>query len=108
MLLLENKQDALDFVIDLTEKIDDLLDTALDDTFEGLRASKAAVVEDIKGRVAQLPSVLVYEPADTLPALVVAHTLYYDATREDEIVDRNKTSHPGFMPGGVGVEYLND
>lgn len=105
-VLLESKQDAIDFRNDFSDKVDDLLDTALDDSFVGLMAAKAAVVQDIKKRVAQLPSVLVYQPADTIPALVVAHDLYYDATRDQEVIDRNKTVHPGFVPGGGDVEYL--
>jgi prophage DNA circulation protein len=40
----------------------------------------------------------------TLPALVVAHRVYGDATRADEIVSRNRVRHPGFVPGGIALE----
>ncbi len=37
-------------------------------------------------------------PADTLPALVLAYRRFGDATRAGEIVQRNRISHPGFIP----------
>lgn len=105
-IALDNKQQAVEFRDYIADKIDDLMETALDDTFFALSAVRAAVVRDINMRVAQLPALLVYEPPETAPALVVAHDLYYDATREDEIISRNTARHPGFLPGGRDVEYL--
>ena len=40
----------------------------------------------------------VYAPAETVSALVLAHALYGDAQRSDEIVARNRVRHPGFVP----------
>lgn len=40
----------------------------------------------------------VYAPAETVSALVLAHTLYGDALRSGEIVERNRVRHPGFVP----------
>ncbi|VVN76348.1 DNA circularization protein [Pseudomonas fluorescens] len=39
-----------------------------------------------------------YAPAETVSALVLAHALYGDARRSDEIVARNRVRHPGFVP----------
>jgi hypothetical protein len=39
-----------------------------------------------------------YAPLDTVPALVLAHSLYGDALRSTEIVSRNRIRHPGFVP----------
>ncbi|VVN10097.1 DNA circularization protein [Pseudomonas fluorescens] len=39
-----------------------------------------------------------YAPAETVSALVLAHALYGDALRSDEIVARNRVRHPGFVP----------
>lgn len=37
-------------------------------------------------------------PGEPVPALVLAYARYGDATRADEIVVRNRASHPGFLP----------
>lgn len=39
-----------------------------------------------------------FAPAETLPALVLAYSLYGDAFRGLEIVSRNRIRHPGFVP----------
>lgn len=39
-----------------------------------------------------------FAPAETLPALVLAYSLYGDAFRGLEIVARNRIRHPGFVP----------
>lgn len=43
-------------------------------------------------------SLRTYAPTDTVPALVLAHSLYGDAMRGSEIVTRNRIRHPGFVP----------
>ncbi|MGF6392171.1 DNA circularization protein [Pseudomonas plecoglossicida] len=37
-------------------------------------------------------------PAQNLPALVLAYRRFGDATRENEVVQRNRIRHPGFVP----------
>lgn len=37
-------------------------------------------------------------PAQSLPALVLAYRRFGDATRESEVVQRNRIRHPGFVP----------
>lgn len=37
-------------------------------------------------------------PPETLPALVLAYRRFGDATRESEVVQRNRLRHPGFVP----------
>lgn len=39
-------------------------------------------------------------PAQTIPALVIAHSEFEDLDKEDEIIDQNAIEHPGFVPGG--------
>lgn len=55
------------------------------------------------GTLARLREILL--PASQ-PAIVVAHRLYQDATRDQEIVDRNRVTHPLFVPGGVPLQVL--
>ena len=42
----------------------------------------------------------------SLPALVVAHQQYGDASRVDELTDRNGIENPGFLPAGTELEVL--
>ncbi len=78
-----------------------------DDLYQALAALRAAVNEDLTIRGGKLPRITTYTPPTTLPALVIAHRLYGDASRADEIVARNNIRHPGFVPGGVALEVLD-
>lgn len=78
-----------------------------DDLYQALAGLRAAVNEDLTIRGGKLPRITTYTPPTTLPALVIAHRLYGDASRADEIVARNKIRHPGFVPGGVALEVLD-
>jgi prophage DNA circulation protein len=42
----------------------------------------------------------------SLPALVIAHQVYGDATKADELVSRNSIANPLFMPAGKDIEVL--
>lgn len=93
----------------LCDALDGLMENAIDDaTFNALADLRAAVVQDIGARGADLARVVGFTPKATLPALVVAHILYGDATRADEIVARNHIRNPGFVPGGQPLEVLAD
>lgn len=101
--------DALALRAELVEALDGLLaateEAAADTALLNLRT---AVVDDLGTRAAELPRVVRFTPPGTLPALALAHRLYGDATRADEIVARNRIAHPGFVPGGAELELLHD
>ena len=72
-----------------------------------LRRLGAAVSRDITIRGADLSRLTEYTPTATLPALVVAHRLYGDATRSAEIMARNPDlAHPLFVPGGLPLKVV--
>lgn len=79
-----------------------------DDLYSALADVQAALVEHFASTAADLPRVASFTPAATLPALVIAHQLYGDATRDEELVRRNRVRHPGFIPGGIALEVLSD
>lgn len=81
---------------------------ASDVSYEALTALRVAVVRDVTTRGADLSRIRTVTPAATLPSLVLAHRFYNDATRDQEIVDRNHVRHPGFVPGGVPLEVLTN
>ena len=92
----------------LMDAIDAELSSASDEVFAGLLDVRSAVLADIDTRGADLSRIARIAQPRTEPALVVAHRLYGDATRAEEIVARNGIAHPLFVPGGRVLEVLND
>ncbi|TAN62607.1 MAG: hypothetical protein EPN20_10795, partial [Magnetospirillum sp.] len=81
--------------------------TSATTTRMALRRLGSAVTRDITTRGADLSRLTEYTPAATLPALVVAHRLYGDATRSSEILARNPNlGHPLFVPGGLPLKVM--
>lgn len=79
--------------------------TTTDDAlFRALSALAAAATRAVAARSDSLARIGTVRYSATLPALVVAHRVYGDASRADEIVSRNRVRHPGFVPGGVPLE----
>jgi prophage DNA circulation protein len=77
------------------------------DAYDALRA---ALVGDVTARGGTLARLQSYTPAITLPALVLAYSLYGDPAKveaqADEIVARNRVAHPGFVPGGQALQVV--
>lgn len=89
----------------LLEGLDSQINAAGGDgIFLALSDLRAAVVRDFNARVQGLPPVVQFTPAQTLPALALAQSLYGDAARESEIVTRNNIRRPLFVPGGIPLE----
>jgi len=64
-----------------------------------LRDAQAKLTRDLIERGRPLARIVAYETAVPLPAVVIAHRLYQDASRADELRDENSgTDHPSFMP----------
>lgn len=77
-----------------------------DEGFVALTALRAAVVQDITRRGADLARIIQIELPGTVPALVVSYARYSDATRDAEIIAANDVVHPGFIPPG-SLSVLN-
>lgn len=71
----------------------------------GLVRLRAAVTRDVAERAELLRRASTFKPAAVLPALVIAHRVYQDAGRTDELVLRNGIRHPAFVPA-VALEVL--
>ena len=106
--------DSYDQAVSLRDELGDHLDalalTADESAYPPAVALRAALVRDISARGTNLARVTRITPRATLPALVLAHMLFGDASRDGELVARNPLTvrHPGFVPGGVAIEYLRD
>lgn len=73
--------------------------------FGDLRAALAARLD---AAAATLPEVETVVLRASLPALVVAHRHYGDATRADDIIARNQLAHPELTARGTGLELLRE
>jgi prophage DNA circulation protein len=102
----------------LAEDIDQAATEAADagdDTAAGdLDQLRLIMVRDITARGGSLERLYDYTPQVTEPALTIAQRLYGEpsvvADRADELVERNRIPHPGFVPGGqpLQVRTLSD
>lgn len=88
-------------------KLDEQAETAGDAAFAALAQLRAELVRAIPGEASDLPHLVTHTPAFTVPSLVLAHRLYGDVTLEADIVARNRTPHPGFIPGGAPLQVLS-
>lgn len=102
------------------------LDTAGDDDGQALQSLAVSTQRAITARLPSLPRTVVvnsspdvpsvgrvigYSSSATLPALVIAYSVYGDrigdvVARADQIVTRNRIAHPGFVLGGAPLELL--
>lgn len=106
-----SRQDAESAGEDALALIDHELQTAApisDDAYNALVALRAALSTDLRTRALAMPNLTEYTPQATLPALVIAHQLYGDANRADEICVRNNVRHPGAVRGGMSLEVLSE
>jgi prophage DNA circulation protein len=67
-------------------------------TYNDLRSLRAIIADDIKNRAIRLPEIVRVARSNSQPSLVLAHALYEDATRSDELVQRVDPPHPLFFP----------
>lgn len=68
------------------------------DAYVALRALASAVVDDLQTRGSLLPELIVVERTKSLPSLVLAHQLYRDADRSDDLIQRSGAANPAFCP----------
>ncbi|MGN7832666.1 DNA circularization protein [Pseudoxanthomonas sp. 22568] len=93
----------------ITDQIDAIAEVTQEDAlYHALSDLRAAVVRDLDARGANLARVASYPMPATMPAVVLAWTLYQDSGRDLELAERNRIRHPGFVPGGVTLEVLVD
>lgn len=93
---------------EILEAIDDeSLKVSADSVYEALCESRSAVYEAISQRAENQARLVSFKPSSVQPALVLAYDYYGDASREAEIVGRNKIRHSGFVPA-VELKLLNE
>ena len=73
----------------------DVTDT---DLIEEMTDVRNKAINYLSKTSSQLPATVTVDTGQPLPAALVATLLYNDASRDQEIVDRNSAPHPLFMP----------
>ena len=95
----------------LLARLADLVDAELEandpaaPVVRALGQLRAAAARDVQARAELLREASTFTPAAVLPAVVLAHRIYQDAGRADELVARNAVRHPAFVPA-VALEVL--
>lgn len=74
-------------------------------TAQALISLRLAVTRDVAARAELLQQRSTISVQAVVPALVLAHRVYQDATRADELATRNAVRNPAFVPAG-NVEVL--
>lgn len=69
-----------------------------DTTMSVLQQLRSTVVADLQSRGAGLPDMVTMNFSEPLPALTLAHRIYADASRADQLVQLAQPVHPLFMP----------
>lgn len=77
------------------------------DAFNGMMTVFTSLSRFLTERVQNLPAITTYTPPETTHILLIAHELYGDSTRADEIVNRNNIRCPHLVPGGIPLEVLS-
>jgi prophage DNA circulation protein len=92
----------------LTDQFDLLCEQDISDqVYRALVATRAATARDIGTRGADLARLRKIQLPETMPSLVLAWSLYGDASRADELAERNRLADPLFVPSGVPLEALD-
>lgn len=94
---------------ELNGEIDGLLKETRDDSlYVSLVDLRNGIANSVPGNSSRLKIVRTHTTTKTVPSLVLAHNLYGDAAREEEITVRNTIEKPGFIPAGLGLEVTVD
>ncbi len=88
----------------LTAEIEDVSEDIDDDTYIALRNLSVAVTAHLAEVASRLPETRTYTVIEDTSSIMLAHWLYGDADRADEIVARNSIPNPGLIPMGTQLE----
>lgn len=98
---------------EVREDMSELFDGALESSDLSSAAHEAmtdvftSLSRFLTDRIQNLPAITTYTPPETTNALLVAHEIYGDATRAEEIIIRNNIRCPNMVPGGQALEVLS-
>lgn len=94
------RETLLSAMLDVADADD--TDAEMSDALRGAAAGLSQHLQEIENQYTT------YTPGTPLPAEVIAHLLYGDPERADEIIRRNRPADPGACRGFVPLEVLRD
>lgn len=111
--------DSADKARETALKFTDAIDAQLEAEIEGqelnpnvrrhLLRLRGAIKSHLETRAGEAAQISKYAPPETLPASALAYFLYGDATRREDLIDRNESiTNPAFVAGGVAIEVLSE
>jgi prophage DNA circulation protein len=104
----DSRDKAIEIRDTLATEIDSLSEDSSDQLWGALSDLKAAVGAKLTDTAVNLPEIVEYTPKQTAPALVLAYNIHGDATRDEEIIARNRLSDPNFVAGSVPIKVIAD
>lgn len=91
----------------IADQIDTQMETAGDQQYIAMIGLRSQLVEAVPSND-DLPRRTTVRVRSVVPSLVLAHQLYGDASRADEIVAQNRIRHPGFISPAGTLQVLSD
>lgn len=104
----DNRNQAVEIRDQLLDELDRQQLSAAPERYRLLARLGAELATEMGRTSASLAPLTRITPPATLPALLLAHQLYGDASQAEQIVTRNHIAHPGFVPGGIQLEVLKN
>lgn len=98
--------DAVEARGKLLEVIEEQKEIVEDDGFQALEDLRIAILESVPASDQALSRIVEIPVESSTPSLVFAYDIYEDLEREQDIVDRNKLVHPGFIAPGSKLKVL--
>lgn len=103
----QTQADAIRARDTLTERIDDLMESADDyRLYSALQKLREKVTRALPPPAHEIPRLQQVTLPAPLPSLVMAHDLYGNTSNADDIVARNNVSNPCFVPGDISLQVL--
>lgn len=102
----ESIDDASEVRSSLLASMDAQMESASDDVYQAQQDLIANIIEAVPPPGESLASIVTITPIKTINSLALSYDLYDSIELEDDIIARNKISHPAFIPGGTDLEIL--
>ncbi len=103
----ESYDTAYSALTKVTDTLDAVIETAPDTVFATLENVRSSVNTDVTTRAANLARLVNIQVPVTLSSLIVAYDLYEDLAPAEDLVSRNRLSHPGKVPAATSLEVLS-
>lgn len=91
----------------LLEQLDKLIENGGNEEYSAIVTLQSALMRRVDEVAPGLKQVKQIQLQQQIPALALAHQLYGDANRADELIRRNQINHPSFVPAGTDLEVLS-